>query len=98
MSGSQINLTFRVRPTFGPEKCIQMVQLLVESMFFDEEAQFDLMIKKNNDERLHDELTPVDLGTFINPQTWPEIHQLLFYRFFEKRRLSRTPPLQSRIK
>ncbi|MCD4812177.1 hypothetical protein K8S19_00570 [bacterium] len=78
MSGSQINLTFRVRPTFGPEKCIQMVQLLVESMFFDEEAQFDLMIKKNNDERLHDELTPVDLGTFINPQTWPEIHQILF--------------------
>jgi len=78
MTGSYIELNYRLNTLFGPNEFIELVNLAIENIGFDEETQFDLVIQRNTDERLLLEVTPLTMGQHITLQSWPDIHQIIF--------------------
>ncbi|MBN1595710.1 hypothetical protein JW933_07285, partial [candidate division FCPU426 bacterium] len=78
MTGSQIELNYRLSNAFGPNDLIRIFSLAVETIGYDEETPFDLIIQKNNDERLLLEITPLDVNTYVHTKLWASIHQIIF--------------------
>lgn len=76
MTGTQFDLSYRLRPDFGAARFAALCQTVLDSLVFDEDARLELMLERNDGERTTVELTAAELPRHLPESVWPELHQV----------------------